>query len=81
MKQYINNIWAGGIVLLLSMAACSSSDDIQKQSENDVMTFEVLHPVQNAQSRLADAGFETEDQIGFADDHALPVYDNSILFT
>ena len=64
MKQYINNIWAGGIVLLLSMAACSSSDDIQKQSENDVMTFEVLHPVQNAQSRLADAGFETEDQIG-----------------
>ena len=64
MKQYINNIWAGGIVLLLSMAACSSSDDIQKQPENDVMTFEVLHPEQNAQSRLADAGFETEDQIG-----------------
>ena len=64
MKQYINNIWAGGIVLLLSMAACSSSDDIQKQPENDVMTFEVLHPVQNAQSRLADTGFETNDQIG-----------------
>ena len=64
MRQYINNIWAGAIVLLLSMAACDSSDDIRKQLENDVMTFEVLHPEQNSQSRLADAGFETEDQIG-----------------
>ena len=64
MKQYINNIWAGGIVLLLSMAACNSSDDIQQLPENDVMTFEVLHPEQNGQSRLADTGFETDDQIG-----------------
>lgn len=63
MKQYVNYIWAGGISLLLSMTAChSGADEMTDSSDKNVMTFEVLHP--DKQSRVTDAGFETNDCVG-----------------
>ena len=63
MKKYVNYIWAGGISLLLSMTAChSGADEMTDPSDKNVMTFEVLHP--DKQSRVTDAGFETNDCVG-----------------
>ena len=63
MKKYVNYIWAGGISLLFSMTAChSGADEMTDPSDKNVMTFEVLHP--DKQSRVTDAGFETNDCVG-----------------
>lgn len=65
MKRYINNICVGSLGLLFAMTACDGSlNEISDPKENDVMTFEVLHPNQDNQSRLTDTEFETNDQIG-----------------
>ena len=63
MKRYISKFWAGGIGLLLSMAACNDvQDEMDGMLDKNVMTFEVLHP--DNKSRVTDTGFEINDQIG-----------------
>lgn len=59
----MSKFWVGGIGFLLSMAACNDvQDEMNGMLDENVMTFEVLHP--DGKSRVTDTGFETNDQIG-----------------
>ena len=59
----MSKFWVGGIGFLLSMAACNDAlDEMNGMLDENVMTFEVLHP--DGKSRVTDTGFETNDQIG-----------------
>lgn len=59
----MSKFWVGGIGFLLSMAACNDvQDEMNGMLDENVMTFEVLHP--DGKSRVTDTGFDTNDQIG-----------------
>ena len=59
----MSKFWVVGIGFLLSMAACNDvQDEMNGMLDENVMTFEVLHP--DGKSRVTDTGFETNDQIG-----------------
>ena len=56
MKRYMSKFWVGGIGFLLSMAACNDvQDEMNGMLDENVMTFEVLHP--DGKSRVTDTGF------------------------
>ena len=85
MKRYINKFWAGSIGFLLAMTACNHTADEHGRLDEDIMTFEVLHP--SLQSRLSDTSFEDDDQVGlYLTQHKTPLelagnYVNNTLLT